>query len=88
MEREAIDGHNGEEQRTLPPGPENQPLDLPLSENEETEDSGDEKIKMKKLKRRQYFRRVHLKKERESMKTIHHAPSVIPVGYLVRDVIR
>lgn len=87
MENEAIDCLNGEEQLNLLPDPENQPLDLLSSENEEAEDSGDEKLKRKKLKRRQYFRRVHLKKERESMKTVHHAPSVIPVGYLVGDMI-
>ena len=53
--------------------------DQEIPPKQETVESSEDRMKRKKLKRRQHFRRVHLKKQRETMNIVNPTPSTIPV---------
>ena len=79
MENEIADCLLRCETPILPPDVIMNAEDQEIPPKQETVESSEDRMKRKKLKRRQHFMRVHLKKQRETMNKVNPTPSTIPV---------
>ena len=79
MENEIVDCLLRCETPILPPDVLLEQEEKEMPPKQETVESSEDRMKRKKLKRRQHFMRVHLKKQRETMNMVNPTPSTIPV---------